>query len=216
MRRRLTPWLLPAAILVAWELASRSGLLSARILPEPAAVAAAFWRLLRSGELAHHVAVSTVRAFSALALGGGVLGFIRFDVPLRHGPQQPAAAIQAADEGHVDCGEVDFAIWLHGFRQAGKNQAARGGLLDLPQPPPAPPTRPSGSSGHRGAGHLSIVARPAGGSSAGAWPCGRPPGAPLASRSALAAGGRPYAWRPCPTPSRAARRPERWAPPSAG
>ncbi|MGR6765722.1 hypothetical protein ACU6QR_00655, partial [Aeromonas veronii] len=41
MRRRLTPWLLPAAILVAWELASRSGLLSARILPEPAAVAAA-------------------------------------------------------------------------------------------------------------------------------------------------------------------------------
>jgi len=79
MRRRLTPWLLPAAILVAWELASRSGLLSARILPEPAAVAAAFWRLLRSGELAHHVAVSTVRAFSALALGGGlglVLGLL--------------------------------------------------------------------------------------------------------------------------------------------
>lgn len=79
MRRRLTPWLLPAAILVAWELASRSGLLSARILPEPAAVAAAFWRLLRSGELAHHVAVSTVRSFSALALGGGlglVLGLL--------------------------------------------------------------------------------------------------------------------------------------------
>ncbi|NCT82016.1 MAG: aliphatic sulfonate ABC transporter permease SsuC [Comamonadaceae bacterium] len=70
--RRLTPWLLPAAILVAWELASRSGWLSARILPEPAAVLAAFWQLLRSGELAHHVAVSTARAFSALALGGGL------------------------------------------------------------------------------------------------------------------------------------------------
>ena len=36
--RRLTPWLLPAAILVGWEIASRTGALSARILPEPAAV----------------------------------------------------------------------------------------------------------------------------------------------------------------------------------
>ena len=77
--RRLTPWLLPAAILIAWEIASRSGVLSARILPEPAAVLAAFWKLLRSGELAHHVAVSTARAFSALAIGGGlglVLGLL--------------------------------------------------------------------------------------------------------------------------------------------
>ncbi|KQY81839.1 aliphatic sulfonate ABC transporter permease SsuC [Pelomonas sp. Root1444] len=72
MRQRLIPWLLPAAILIAWEVASRSGLLSARILPEPAAVLAAFWQLLRSGELAHHVAVSTARAFSALAIGGGL------------------------------------------------------------------------------------------------------------------------------------------------
>ena len=70
--RRLTPWLLPAAILVAWELSSRYGLLSVRILPEPAAVLAAFWKLLRSGELGHHVAVSTARAFSALAVGGGL------------------------------------------------------------------------------------------------------------------------------------------------
>lgn len=72
MLKRLTPWLLPAAILIAWELASRSGLLSARILPEPAAVLAAFWQLLRSGELAHHVGVSAARAFSALAIGGGL------------------------------------------------------------------------------------------------------------------------------------------------
>ncbi|PTT76239.1 aliphatic sulfonate ABC transporter permease SsuC [Pelomonas sp. HMWF004] len=70
--RHLTPWLLPAALLIAWEIASRSGVLSARILPEPAAVAAAFWQLLRSGELVHHVAVSTARAFSALAIGGGL------------------------------------------------------------------------------------------------------------------------------------------------
>lgn len=72
MLKRITPWLLPAALIVAWELASRSGLLSARILPEPAAVLAAFWQLLRSGELAHHGGVSAARAFSALAVGGGL------------------------------------------------------------------------------------------------------------------------------------------------
>ena len=33
MKQRLLPWLLPVAILLAWEAASRSGLLSARILP---------------------------------------------------------------------------------------------------------------------------------------------------------------------------------------
>ncbi|MCE4537058.1 aliphatic sulfonate ABC transporter permease SsuC [Pelomonas sp. P7] len=69
---RLLPWLLPAALLLAWEVASRQGWLAARILPEPAAVLAAFWQLLRSGELAHHVAVSSLRAFSALALGGSL------------------------------------------------------------------------------------------------------------------------------------------------
>ncbi len=72
MLKRLTPWLLPAAILVAWEVASRTGWLSARILPEPAAVATAFCTLLRSGELAHRVGVSAARAFSALAVGGGL------------------------------------------------------------------------------------------------------------------------------------------------
>lgn len=68
--RRALPWLVPLTILVAWELASASGWLSTRVLPEPRAVLAAFVSLLRSGELLHHVLVSTGRALAGLAIGG--------------------------------------------------------------------------------------------------------------------------------------------------
>lgn len=69
---RLLPWLVPLAILVAWELASASGWLSTRVLPEPLAVAKAFWTLAQSGELWKHVLVSTQRAALGFAVGGGL------------------------------------------------------------------------------------------------------------------------------------------------
>jgi sulfonate transport system permease protein len=70
---------LPLSILMSWELASDAGWLSNRVLPEPLAVAGAFWRLLLSGEIAHHVAVSAGRAFAGFAIGGSlglVLGLL--------------------------------------------------------------------------------------------------------------------------------------------
>lgn len=77
--RRLLPWALPIALLVLWEAASRLGWLSTRVLPEPAAVLQAFVTLARSGELWQHLGVSTGRALSGLAIGGGlglVLGLL--------------------------------------------------------------------------------------------------------------------------------------------
>jgi sulfonate transport system permease protein len=71
-RNRLLPALLPVLILVAWELASRSGWLSNRVLPEPWAVVKAFWVLAVSGEMWRHVATSTWRALSGFALGGSL------------------------------------------------------------------------------------------------------------------------------------------------
>ncbi|WP_157268613.1 aliphatic sulfonate ABC transporter permease SsuC [Azohydromonas aeria] len=70
--RALLPWLLPALIVLAWELAARTGWLSSRVLPEPWAVLTAFFSLTASGELARHVAVSTGRAFAGLAIGGSL------------------------------------------------------------------------------------------------------------------------------------------------
>jgi len=69
---RLRPWLVPLAIVAAWEIVSRGGWLSSRVLPEPWAVVTACWRLAASGELAQHVAVSTARALAGLVVGGGL------------------------------------------------------------------------------------------------------------------------------------------------
>ncbi|KQU77983.1 MULTISPECIES: aliphatic sulfonate ABC transporter permease SsuC [unclassified Rhizobacter] len=70
--RRIAPWLLPVGVLLAWELSSRSGWLSSRVLPEPLAVVKAFWSLLLSGEMARHVTTSTGRALAGFAVGGGL------------------------------------------------------------------------------------------------------------------------------------------------
>jgi sulfonate transport system permease protein len=72
---RVVPWLVPLAILFAWELAARSGVLSARVLPEPLAVLKAAWALIESGEMWTDVKISTWRALSGFAIGGGI-GFL--------------------------------------------------------------------------------------------------------------------------------------------
>ncbi|WP_207476794.1 aliphatic sulfonate ABC transporter permease SsuC [Arenibaculum pallidiluteum] len=74
LRQALVPWLLPIALVVAWQAAASLGLLRSNVLPGPASVLAAGWRLTLSGELADHIAASTARAVAGLVVGGG-LGF---------------------------------------------------------------------------------------------------------------------------------------------
>jgi len=68
----LAPWALPVFLIVAWQVASRAGVLSNRILPEPLAVAVAFRDLAVSGELWTHLRVSLWRAAAGFALGGAL------------------------------------------------------------------------------------------------------------------------------------------------
>jgi sulfonate transport system permease protein len=68
----LTPWALPAALILGWEVAAQAGWLSSRILPEPLAVARAFWTLAASGELWLHLSTSLWRAISGFAIGAGL------------------------------------------------------------------------------------------------------------------------------------------------
>jgi sulfonate transport system permease protein len=70
--QRLLPWVFPVLVIVAWEIASKSGWLSTRVLPEPWSVVKAFWRLAASGEMWTHVATSTWRALVGFAIGGGL------------------------------------------------------------------------------------------------------------------------------------------------
>jgi sulfonate transport system permease protein len=68
----LTPWALPAALILGWQVAAQAGWLSSRILPEPWAVAKAFWTLAASGELWLHLRTSLWRAISGFAIGAGL------------------------------------------------------------------------------------------------------------------------------------------------
>jgi len=69
---QLLSWALPVALIVLWEVAAQLGWLSSRILPEPLAVFSAAWKLALSGELWTHLGVSTWRAASGFAVGGGL------------------------------------------------------------------------------------------------------------------------------------------------
>ena len=73
--RALAPWAFPLALLVAWEIAARTGLVTARLMPAPTTVALAFWRSLLNGSLLVHTLASTQRALIGLLIGGG-LGFV--------------------------------------------------------------------------------------------------------------------------------------------
>jgi sulfonate transport system permease protein len=70
--RNAIGWLVPVALLLWWEAASRFGALPTTILPAPSDVIAASWRLLQSGELARNIGVSTLRALSGFAVGGSI------------------------------------------------------------------------------------------------------------------------------------------------
>jgi sulfonate transport system permease protein len=68
----LLPWLLPVAVGLAWQASAQLGWLSTRILPAPSAVLTAAYGLSASGELWQHLGVSTARALSGFAIGGGL------------------------------------------------------------------------------------------------------------------------------------------------
>ncbi len=67
-----TPWVLPVLLIAVWQLSSQLGWLSSRILPEPWAVAKAFWSLAESGELWVHLRTSLWRAATGFAIGSGL------------------------------------------------------------------------------------------------------------------------------------------------
>lgn len=72
---RLLPFGLPLLLLIGWQLLTANGWIAGNILPTPVEVFRALIRLLGTGELVENIAVSTSRALSGFAIGGG-LGFL--------------------------------------------------------------------------------------------------------------------------------------------
>ncbi|WP_293860272.1 aliphatic sulfonate ABC transporter permease SsuC [uncultured Alsobacter sp.] len=72
VRGRLGPWLVPLALLAAWQAAARAGLIAPSVLPAPTDVLAAGWKLILNAQLLDNIAVSARRAFSGFLVGGSL------------------------------------------------------------------------------------------------------------------------------------------------
>jgi sulfonate transport system permease protein len=68
------PWLVPAGLLVVWQVLSQLGVISTRILPAPTAIVQAAIQLTLSGELITNVGISLYRALAGFLIGG-IIGF---------------------------------------------------------------------------------------------------------------------------------------------
>ncbi|MES1187286.1 MAG: ABC transporter permease [Myxococcales bacterium] len=66
----LVGWIMPAALLLVWAIASKKELVAAQILPAPAAVAETLLAQVKSGELFKNFAISLARVAGGFALGG--------------------------------------------------------------------------------------------------------------------------------------------------
>ncbi|MGA3188924.1 MAG: aliphatic sulfonate ABC transporter permease SsuC [Bryobacteraceae bacterium] len=75
MKQRFLPWLVPLSLLCLWQVSGNLGWLSTRVLPTPSAVLRAGYQLAMSGELAHHIGISSRRAAIGFAIGG-LLGLL--------------------------------------------------------------------------------------------------------------------------------------------
>ena len=72
---KLLPWGIPSLLLIGWQISTKTGLISTRILPAPSDVYYATIELMRTGELFHHVWVSLCRASIGFLIGGSI-GFL--------------------------------------------------------------------------------------------------------------------------------------------
>jgi sulfonate transport system permease protein len=65
-------WVVPAAVLVLWELAARMGLIEPQVLPAPSRVVDTAINLARNGDLFVHLGVSLLRAAVGFVIGGTI------------------------------------------------------------------------------------------------------------------------------------------------
>ena len=68
--------IIPILILISWYIFSNNGVIKSNILPTPASVIDAFIELLKNGQLADNIIISSKRAFTGLLIGGGIGFFL--------------------------------------------------------------------------------------------------------------------------------------------
>ncbi len=83
---QFAPWLVPASLIVIWQLLAQLGFISTRVLPAPTQIVEAAIRLTLSGELLRNVGVSLYRALVGFSIGGS----IGFSLGVLNGVSRPA------------------------------------------------------------------------------------------------------------------------------
>lgn len=84
-RFRLPFWVGPALLVLAWDLAVRTGTVDATFLSPPLTVADTMWRMIADGELWDHLAASLIRVlggFIAATVAGILIGVAMGMIPL--------------------------------------------------------------------------------------------------------------------------------------
>ena len=66
---RLLYLISPIGLLLLWQLLLMAGFGDRRFMPAPSDIAARYWELLASGELAYHTAVTLYRVFAGFFIG---------------------------------------------------------------------------------------------------------------------------------------------------
>lgn len=70
--QQFVPWLVPAGLIVTWQILSQVGLIATRVLPAPTQIVEAAIQLTLSGELVRNVGVSLYRALVGFSIGGSI------------------------------------------------------------------------------------------------------------------------------------------------
>lgn len=73
--QRSKPWLVPVGLLLLWQILAGLGWLRIELMPAPTRILSATIELIQSGELLHHIVVSSLRAIAGFIVGGG-FGFL--------------------------------------------------------------------------------------------------------------------------------------------
>lgn len=68
-------WIVPAMLVLLWQILGQLGMISNRILPTPVAVVEALFTLIGNGMIFDYIGTSTTRALIGFAIGGSI-GFI--------------------------------------------------------------------------------------------------------------------------------------------
>lgn len=72
MKFDLRPWVVPALLIVVWEIVVRLEIVSASLFPSPLTIVETGWNLLFHGDLVSHIGISLSRALTGMAIGGAI------------------------------------------------------------------------------------------------------------------------------------------------